>query len=101
MNDNVPIHKAGTIKTWFQSNEISVLDWYPYSPDLNRIENVWGTLARKAYVEGKQFNSVMQLKGEIQKGWDEIFNEYLNTLIDPMPKRIGDVIFAHGGLSKY
>jgi len=101
MYDNTPIHKAGTIKTWFQSNKISVLDWCPYSPDLNPIENIWGTLTRKVYSEGKQFNSVMQLKVEIQKEWGEISNEYLSTLIDLMPRRIGDVIFAHGGLTKY
>jgi len=46
----------------------------------------------------------MQLKAAIQKGWDEISNEYelfLKTLIDLMPKMIGDVIFAHGSLTKY
>jgi len=43
----------------------------------------------------------MQLKAAIQKRWDEMSNEYLNTLIDSMPKRIGDVIFAHGGLTQF
>ena len=101
MHDNEPIQKAGTTKTWFQSSEISVLDWCPYSPNLNPIENVWGTHARKVYAEENQFNSVMQLKAAIQKRWNEISNKYLNTLIDSMPKRIWDVIFAHRGLTKY
>jgi len=59
------------------------------------------TLALKVYAEGNQLNSVMQLKAAIPKGWVEIFSEYLNILIDLMLKRIGDVIFEHGVLTKY
>ena len=36
--DNAPIHKASIIKNFFRENEWEVLDWPPYSPDLNIIE---------------------------------------------------------------
>jgi len=56
MHDNAPIHKVSTIKTWFQSNEISVLDWYLYSSYFNPIENVWRHLLLK--FTQKEINSI-------------------------------------------
>jgi len=35
MQDNAPIHTAKVVKDWLQSNAIPILDWPPYSPDLN------------------------------------------------------------------
>ena len=56
MHNNAPIHKAGTIKTWLQSNEISVLDWCPYSPDLNPLKMFGGHLL--VNFTQKQSNSI-------------------------------------------
>lgn len=101
MQDNAPIHTAGLMKRWFQEKKMKVLDWPPYSPDLNPIENVWGLLARKVYANGKQFDNVRDLKTAVLRAWSEIDQSYLKNLVDSMPKRIGDVIFAHGGHTKY
>jgi len=32
---------------FFQSNNINILDWPPYSPDLKPIENLWGIIKNK------------------------------------------------------
>jgi transposase len=37
MQDNAPIHKARTVCRWFEDLAIPLLDWPPYSPDLNPI----------------------------------------------------------------
>jgi transposase len=49
MQDNALIHTAGKIKNWLQGHGITVMEWPPYSPDLNPIENAWAKLKERIY----------------------------------------------------
>jgi hypothetical protein len=40
MQDNASIHIVQLIKDWFKDNAIPVLEWPPYSLDLNLIKMV-------------------------------------------------------------
>ena len=50
MQDNASIYKAHIILEWFLEMGITFMDW-PYSPDLNPIENLWALL--KVAIWGK------------------------------------------------
>src|ERR1700712_3882695 len=42
MQDNTSIHTARKVKAWFLENRVKqLLDWPPYSPDLNPIKHIW------------------------------------------------------------
>jgi transposase len=49
MQDNIKIHSSRKVKTWFENNAIPVIDWPPYSPDLDLIKNAWSKLKERIY----------------------------------------------------
>ena len=78
-----------------------LLDHPALSPDLNPIENCWGMLARLIYADGKQYQSVEELKRSIIEGWHKIELSVIQKLIDSMPMRLRDVLLQKGRMTKY
>jgi transposase len=50
MQDNAPIHKTQKSMDWFNKNGVVLMDWPPYSSDLNPIENLWFPLKEGVYM---------------------------------------------------
>ncbi len=99
--DNAPCHASKATMEWLRSKNIGLLEWPSRSPDLNPIENLWGILVRRVYVNGRQFENVQSLKEAILKAWDEIPRETLQKLVDSMKDRMFEVIRKNGGATKY
>jgi hypothetical protein len=99
--DNAPIHTSGMTRNWFQANNVRVLDWPSYSPDLNPIENLWGILVRIVYANGRQFNSVPELRAEITRNWDLISVNHFQNLADSMTNRMVEVLKKKGQSINY
>lgn len=100
-HDNAPIHTARVVKSCIQSQNVGLLSWTPYSPDLNLIENVWGWLTLEIYGSGKQFSSVPELVKAIEFGWDSISLNYLASLYQSLPNRMTEVLERQGGSTHY
>lgn len=99
--DNAPIHSARLVKEWIRCQNVDILEWPPYSPDLNIIENVWGLLSRKVYESGRQYENKEALIEGIKKSWAEISLPLIENLYNSLPNRIFEVISNKGGYTHY
>ena len=95
IQDNVSIHTAKKVKKWCEDNAIPLLDWAPYSPDMNPIEHVWAKLKEwicKHHPEllnmGKSQEAYDQLARAIEEAWNALDQEYIDNLIRGMPRRV-------------
>jgi hypothetical protein len=80
-------------------NGVQCLDFPPYSPDLNPIENLWNDLKRR--VEEKKSTNLVELKKHIKEAWAETDIKFLQTVVDSMGKRCKAVKKHEGHMTKY
>lgn len=99
LQDNDPKHKSALVQTWLFNHGISMLDFPPYSPDLNPIENVWNDIARR--VEKRPAGTMEELQDTIAEEWAATSVDFLRKLAHSMPKRCQAVIDAQGDHTKY
>jgi transposase len=99
LQDNAPQHKSFLIRTWLFNHGIQCIDFPPYSPDLNPIENLWADLARR--VEKFQCDSMEELQDIVAQEWKETPKDYLRSLARSMPERCQAVIAVRGNHTKF
>jgi transposase len=108
MQDNACIYTAKKVKKWFEDKGILVMDWPPYSPDLNLIEHLWVQLKewiQDHYPElnemGKSEEDYQRLFQAIREGWEAIGQDAINDLIKSMDTRVNCVLKAKGWYTRY
>jgi transposase len=74
MQDNARIHTARVVVEFMEEHGITVLDWPPYSPDLNPIEHLWWVLKKMVFKRYPQYSNYSRAQEE----W-EGFCEALQT----------------------
>ena len=99
LQDNAPQHKSVLVRAWLFNNGIQCIDFPPYSPDLNPIENLWADLARR--VEKFQCETMEELQDRVAEQWKKTPRTLLRTLARSMPERCQAVIEAKGDHTKY
>ena len=58
--DNEKYHWTLEALQFYYENEVRLIDWPPYSPDLNPIENIWTVM--KSKIRGRKFLTISSLK---------------------------------------
>ena len=99
--DNAAIHRSKVTSEFLADRNISQFDFPAISPDLNPIENVWALLSGKVFKHGRQFDTACDLKKTIVKEWNNLDPDQLNSYIESMPRRLGEVIKNKGGATHY
>ena len=98
--DNDPgRHMSNIVKQWLHTNSITCLEFPPYSPDLNPIENLWADMVKR--LDSKQANAKEQLEASVTQAWAETSVDFCNKLTRSMPHRIAQVIERAGAYSDY
>jgi transposase len=108
MQDNAPIHTANKTKAWFREMGILLVDWPPYSPDLNPIEHIWWHLKAKVlelYPDLKDLGTGEEAKEALERAlieaWDLIDETIIESCLESMCRRRDAVIAAKGWHTKY
>jgi len=108
-HDNAPIHKARIVTKWLDNGGYTVIDWPPYSPDMNPIENLWFHLKELtdevhpglADIPGSN-DTIQEAIGEAaEQAWDIMEWYRFEAVIESMPRRIEALINAEGWYTKY
>lgn len=109
MQDNAPIHTSNESKAWFADNGVKLLDWPPYSPDLNPIENLWFPLKEGVYIVDPDIENTPGgedtvsniLAQAAQQSWENLHTSLIKNCVGSMKRRLAAVIEAEGWYTGY
>ena len=99
--DNARPHTARVCTRYLQAQNVNVLPWPAYSPDLSPIEHLWDTLGRAVRRRVHQPANVRQLRIALREEWTNIPRHEIQRLISSMRRRCTAVRDAHGGHTRY
>jgi transposase len=92
--DNDPKHTSRLVQSWLFNHGVQQLDFPPYSPDLNPIENLWADLKRR--VEKRNARDIEQLEHDVREEWSRTSPIFLARLSHNMHKRCQAVVKNQG-----
>ncbi len=108
MQDNARVHTARSSMDWLELHDVEVLDWPPYSPDLNPIEHMWVALKRTLHKLHPEFDTMGDTEEEwaafeaaLKEAWAAIPDTLIQKLILSMPHRLAACKAAKGYQTKY
>jgi hypothetical protein len=99
LQDNAPTHTARITRKWLHDHGITLIDFPPYSPDLNPIENLWQNIEKR--VEQRGAMRVDELQDVLAEEWSNTPAERLHKLAHSMPQRCRDVIEVNGDHTRH
>jgi transposase len=96
--DNHSVHKSKKITQFMKDNNISVIDWPAYSPDINPIENLWSIIKRK--LKEKTLTKE-NFDASIKETIDNIDLSIIYNMISNMHVRLQKIIDSGGDIIDY
>lgn len=100
-DDNTPVHRTHTVRTYMEETDIHHMEWPAQSPDLNVIENCWWKLKRDMENKLHIIYSVKDLQLVIRQLWENVSVDFIRDLYHTIPRRLTKMIRAKGCLTKY
>ena len=109
VQDNAPIHTFRGVKQYLEEMDMTVMEWPPYSPDMNPQEHNWWPLKENVHnvrpeiiqTPGGAEAVRSALKEVLPIAWNAIPRERMRKLINSMPRRVQALVDAEGWHTKY
>jgi transposase len=99
LHDNASTHKAPVVKKLMHDRYIRALQFPPYSPDLNPIENLWADMKKR--VEKRATADKDELEDIVGEEWAATPAELCSKLASSMTKRIAQCIEREGAYTDH
>ncbi|GFV62396.1 transposable element Tcb1 transposase [Trichonephila clavipes] len=99
--DNARPHVAKTVKSYLDSQQVQLLPWPAYSPDMSPIGHEWDIVGRCIARDLRPVASTDKLWLRIQTIWNTLPQTDIKNLLNSMPRRVAALIAARGGHTKY
>lgn len=94
--DGARSHTANKITKYLRSKKLAVIvNWPPYSPDLNCIEVVWALLQRRC--ADRHASSQEELERVVQEEWDKISQAEIDAICKTFKQRCKQCVARKGG----
>ncbi|GFW06625.1 transposable element Tcb1 transposase [Trichonephila clavipes] len=99
--DNARPHVARIVQRFFVNHQIDLLPWPARSSDLSPIENMWSMVSQRLTQITPPTATPDQLWQRVEAAWSAVPQEHIQSLFEPMPRRVAAVISNNGGYSGY
>ncbi len=100
-HDNARPHVARICTQFLEAENIPVLAWPAYSPDMSPIEHVWDALDWRIRQRVPVPANIQQLRTAIEEEWTNVPQATINNLINAMRRRCVALREANGGHTRY
>lgn len=95
--DNARPHSARLTADYLHQNNVNVLPWPAYSPDLSPIEHIWDQLGQAVSRRAVRPVNRQELIHALQEEWDNIPQFRIQRLVRSMRRRCRACLDANGG----
>uniref|UniRef100_A0A8C6PLV7 Tc1-like transposase DDE domain-containing protein n=1 Tax=Nothobranchius furzeri TaxID=105023 RepID=A0A8C6PLV7_NOTFU len=99
--DNARPHVARICTQFLEAENVPVLAWPAYSPDMSPVEHVWDVLDRRIRQSVPVPTNIQQLRTAIEEEWANIPQATSDNLINSMRRRCVALHEANGGHTRY
>lgn len=100
-DDNARPHRARLVEVYCAQQRVVGMEQPARSPDLNPIEHIWSDMSRELNNMDNPPQNLAELRAALVNIWRDIGVQRLVNLVDSMPRRLGAVMRAWGGPTRY